>query len=70
MGTGWLLARGDVTVKPADTRKGKQAEAKHLELEKGGWMEGGREGGFQWEVSDVGGLVGGEIGRASGRERV
>ena len=42
LGTGWLLARGDVTVKPADTREGKQAEAKHLELEKG---EGGREGG-------------------------
>ena len=39
-----MLARGDVTVKPADTRKGKQAEAKHLELEKGGGREGGREG--------------------------
>ena len=44
LGTGWLLARGDVTVKPADTRKGKQAEAKHLELEKGGGRERGREG--------------------------
>ena len=48
MGTGWWLARGDVTVKPADTREGKQAEAKHLELEKGGGREGGRvsEGGL------------------------
>ena len=48
LGTGWLLARGDVTVKPADTREGKQAEAQHLEREKGGGREGGRvsEGGL------------------------
>ena len=53
LGTGWLLARGDVTVEPAETRKVKQAEAKNLELEKG---EGGREG----ERVSEGGLMRGD----------
>jgi hypothetical protein len=40
LGTVWLLTRGDVTVKPADTRKGKQAEANTWSWRRG---ERGRE---------------------------